>query len=469
MRADLFCNSSATVLDVMRILNENATGTAFVIDDQQKLKGVVTDGDIRRWLIKGVDLNEQIRAHVSESFVYAKQSQSMNEILAMTNEKIRFVPIVNEEMRVVDFVQYDSRFRLPVATPDLKGNELSYLVEAFLSTWISSTGAYINKFEEQFSHYCDQQYGVATSNGTTALHLALTTLGIKEGDEVIVPDLTFAATINVVLYCKATPVIVDVELDSWCIDPEEIKKAITPKTKAIIPVHLYGQPCDMDPIMAIAEEHNLYVVEDCAEAHGAKYKGKVIGSFGHVNCYSFYGNKIITTGEGGMCVTNDKELDRKMRVYRDHGMSKEKRYWHEVVGFNYRMTNLQAAIGVAQLERIEEIHKFRSDIEQSYKANLNDLEELEFQRDDLEGREKITWLVCALITGDKRDEYMEALNQRGLDCRPFFYPLSTMPIYKEYIASNTVSINVSTHGINFPTSKEVDQKTIDLVKEVFKK
>jgi len=467
MRADLLCTSSVTVLEVMRILNKNAIGTVFVVDEEQRLEGVVTDGDIRRWLIKGVDLNEQIQEHVSPSFVFAKQSQSMSEILAMTNVKIHFVPIVDDQKRVVDFVQYDSRLRLPVATPDLTGNEFSYLVDAFLSTWISSSGSYLNKFEEQFSHYCDQRYGVATSNGTTALHLALTALGIKEGDEVIVPDLTFAATINTVLYCNATPVIVDVERDSWCIDPEEIKKAITPQTKAIIPVHLYGQPCDMDPIMSIAHQHDLWVVEDCAEAHGAKYKGQVVGSFGHINCYSFYGNKVITTGEGGMCVTNDAALDKKMRVYRDHGMSKDKRYWHEVIGYNYRMTNLQAAIGVAQLERIESIHSFRADIENTYKRNLQDIAELKFQNGSLENREKIIWLVCALTSAESRDLVITKLNEKGIDCRPFFYPLSNMPIYKKYTFSNQVSLEVSARGLNFPTSETVKDSTIDIIRSVF--
>ena len=463
----MLCQTDTTLLKVLQLFNANTMGIAFVTDAEERLKGIVSDGDVRRWLIDGTDLQVQVGELMSSSYTFAHESKGTAEILKMTSERIRFIPIVDDDDKVVDFVQYDTRFRLPVASPNLKGNEFNYLVEAFLSTWTSSTGAYITEFEEKFSAYSGQDYGVATSNGTVALHLALVTLGIKEGDEIIVPDLTFAATINAVLYCKAIPVIVDIERDSWCIDPEEIKKAITPKTKAIIPVHLYGQPCDMDPIMSISREHDLWVIEDCAEAHGAKYNGRVVGSFGHINCYSFYGNKVITTGEGGMCVTNDKELDRKMRVYRDHGMSKEKRYWHEVIGYNYRMTNLQASIGVAQLERIDEIHAFRSDIENTYKEKLGNIPGLEFQRGSIENREKIIWLVCGLVAAEKRDDLIAKLNEKGIDCRPFFYPLSVMPIYKEYTFSNQVSLEVSARGLNFPTSETVKDKTIDIICSIF--
>jgi len=269
---------------------------------------------------------------------------------------------------------------IPISSPDLSGNELKYLTDAFKSTWISSSGEFINRFEQNFARYCECSHGVAVANGTVAIHLALVTLGIKCGDEVIVPDLTFAATINAVLHANATPVIVDIEKDSWCISPTEIKKAISPKTKAIIPVHLYGQPCDMEKIMEIAKENNLYVIEDCAEAHGANFKDRKVGSFGDISCFSFFGNKVITTGEGGMCVTNNQKLDNKMRELRDHGMSKTKKYWHNYPGFNYRMTNLQAAIGVAQLERIEEILANRNKIELKYREVLINCENIEFQK-----------------------------------------------------------------------------------------
>jgi len=357
-------------------------------------------------------------------------------------------------------------FEIPITIPDLSGNEYKYLCDAFQSTWISSSGEYINKFENKFSSFCESDYGIAVSNGTVAIHLALVSLGIKSGDEVIVPDLTFAATINAVLHANAIPVIVDIEKDSWCISPVEIEKAITPKTKAIIPVHLYGQPADMDNIMKIAKANNLFVIEDCAEAHGAKFNNRKVGSFGDIGCYSFFANKIITTGEGGMCVTNNQKYYSKMRKLRDHGMSKNQKYWHDEIGFNYRMTNLQAAIGVAQLERIEAILEEKKALEARYRKVLDVCENIRFQENDLNEREKITWLVSILVNGN-RDNYLTNLHEKGIDARPFFYPLSIMPPYKDYLFSNKNSVEISQKGINLPTSKNVTNSILKQVKQLF--
>ncbi len=225
------------------------------------------------------------------------------------------------------------------------------MTDAVLSGWISSQGEYINSFEKGFADFCGTKYAVAVSNGTVALHLALTALGIKPEDEVIVPALTFVATAAVVRHCHAKPVFVDVETSTWNMDTKKLAAAITDQDQGGIPVHLYGMPCRMDAIMEIAKQKNVWVVEDAAEAHGAEFLGKRVGSWGHAGCFSFFGNKIITTGEGGMIVTDDEELNGRLRILRDHGMNLQRRYWHDVVGYNYRMTNLQAAIGVAQLER----------------------------------------------------------------------------------------------------------------------
>ena len=326
---------------------------------------------------------------------------------------------------------------------------------------------YITMFENNFSKYCGRKYGVATSNGTTALHLALCALGIGPGDEVIVPDITFAATINAVLYTGATPVIVDVEREGWCIDPKLIIDAITSKTKAIIPVHIYGQPCDMQQIMNIANEHNIFVIEDCAEAHGAEYDGKKVGSFGIISCFSFFGNKVITTGEGGMCVTDSRELDEKMRVLRDHGMSKKQKYYHEVVGFNYRMTNMQAAIGAAQVEHLSEILQWREELEKSYREQLLGIDFIELQSIGLKNRKKINWLFSILVKDEMRDSILSRLKENGIDARPFFTPLSEMDIYKKY-ANKTydVSEELSHRGINLPTTIEVTEDMISKIKEI---
>lgn len=456
---------SNTFLQTLKVIKDNGKGMVFVTDSDDILMGVLTDGDIRSALLKGVELDSPIEPHINRTFVFAYHSEPFSEILKKADDRIKIIPLVDETMKLIDYVEFSNKVYFPVATPELSGNELKYLTDAFLSTWISSQGKYIEEFEKKFSAYCDAKYGVAVSNGTTALHLALLALGIGEGDEVIVPDLTFAATINTVLHANATPVIVDIEKISWCIDPIEIEKAITPRTKAIIPVHLYGQPCNMDAIMAIAKKHNLKVIEDAAEAHGAEYKGKKVGSIGDIGCFSFYGNKVITTGEGGMCVTNSSKLANKMKILRDHGMSKTKKYWHDVVGYNYRLTNLQAAIGLAQLERIEEIQMKRSLLEKKYKDGLKSIKLLEFQKSDFPDRKKITWLVSALVKEGKRNLVMNQLKKINVDSRPFFYPLSSMKLYKPYVFSNKVSKNISKQGLNLPTSIFIDDQVISTIKK----
>ncbi len=466
MIKDLICDCNNTLLGAMRIINENAMGVCFVVDELNSLKGVVTDGDIRRALLNDVRLDEKIKDILSKEFSYGNIDENYDDLISRITHKVNIIPLVDDNFKVVDFFEYKQNVHFPVAVPNLNGNEFKYLTDAFLSTWISSSGKYIDKFEDAFSSYSDCSYGVAVSNGTVALHLAMVTLGIGEGDEVIVPDLTFAATINAVLHANATPVIVDVEENSWCISPGEIKKAITSKTKAIIPVHLYGQPCDMDKIMKIANTYNLKVIEDCAEAHGSMFKGKKVGSFGDIGCFSFFGNKVITTGAGGMCTTNDKNIDELMRSLRDHGMSKTRKYWHDHIGFNYRLTNLQAAIGVAQLERIETIHQNRRVYEDSYRSILNS-GDLSFQN-DCENRIRITWLVSILT--DKsidRDKYIQNLKEKGIDARPFFYPLSDMNIYKGYCQNKTpVAHKISRIGFNLPTYESL--KSIDEIRDIFK-
>ena len=452
MLNNLICNSDDSLIAAIRLINENAMGVCFVVDHKQRLQGVLTDGDIRRSILNGISLQEIVKKVVVDGFIVGFENESTEQLIAKTSEKIKIIPIVNSDNKLIDYFSYNHTSHFPVAIPNLNGNELKYLTDAFLSTWISSQGDYLDLFEEKFSAYCDAQYAIAVSNGTVALHLALMALDVGKGDEVIVPDLTFAATINAVLHANATPVIVDVEEDSRCISPTEIENAITPKTKAIIPVHLYGQPCDMNAIMKIAKRYNLKVIEDCAEAHGAKYDGKKVGSMGDIGCFSFYGNKVITTGEGGMCVTNSVALKNRLTQIKNHGMSEKKCYWHDVVGYNYRLTNLQAAIGLAQLERIDEIHEGRSEYEKEY-FELLSKHSFTIQK-NLENRDKITWLVSVLVPDTiSRDDFMAQLRSEGIDVRPFFYQLSSMPIYQKYSnkSNNKVSKELSSRGISFPT------------------
>jgi perosamine synthetase len=365
-----------------------------------------------------------------------------------------------------------SRYRYPVAEPELGEEELKNVIEAVRSGWISGRGRFVEEFEEAFSRYIGVKYGIATSSGTTALHLALVALGVGPGDEVIVPDLTFVATINAVIYTGAKPVIVDIHPDYWCIDPDKLEKAITPRTKAIIPVHLYGHPCDMDPIMEIASKYNLYVIEDAAEAHGAEYKGRKVGSFGHASCFSFYGNKIITTGEGGMVLTNDGELAERIRILRDHGMHPKRKYWHEVIGFSYHMSNLQAAVGLAQLGKIERFIEKKRRIARIYAEELSSINGITLHPEMPWGK-CIYWLYSILIDPEKtrisRDELAEKLEERGIETRRFFYPLHEMPIYQEYaIDAYPVSSRISKQGLNLPSSVKLLEDDVKYIAQKLK-
>lgn len=456
-----------TLMSLMYQMNENTNGIVFILDDAGKFAGVISDGDIKRALLSGHNLTDRAEDFINFNAVTAMEQETEEAVKNKFDGKIKMIPVLNADREITGY--YKDKDNMPIADPQLNGNELNYLLDAFVSTWISSSGYYINRFEQDFAAFCGSEHGVAVTNGTAAIHLALLALGIKPGDEVIVPDLTFAATINAVLYTGATPVIVDIEEDSWCIDPEEIEKAITPRTKAIIPVHLYGQPCRMDRICEIAKKYGLYVVEDCAEAHGAEFKGKKVGSFGDIGCFSFFGNKVITTGEGGMCVTDSSKLDQAMRQYRDHGMSREKRYFHEVVGYNYRMTNLQAAIGVGQVEKMDAILNWREELENKYMELLKDCETVTLQKKDLEGRKKVAWLVSILVPEDKREAYMNEMKRRGIDSRAFFIPLSRMELYSRYAKTPCrVSEKISKMGINLPTNYRVTETTIANIADVLK-
>ena len=323
---------------------------------------------------------------------------------------------------------------IPVAEPLFDGNEKKYLLDCINSGWISSVGKYVKKFENEFASYIGCKYGIAVHTGTAALHLSIAALDIGCGDDVIIPTLTFAATANAVLYVGAKPILVDVEKETWNIDPKSIKNAITEKTKAIIPVHLYGHPCDMDTIEKIAKDHNITIIEDAAEAHGAEYKGKKVGGIGIVNCFSFFGNKIITTGEGGICVCNDAVIAERIAKLRDHGMSRDKKYWHDEIGFNYRMTNLQAAVGVAQLERINIFLEKKREIAQMYNLYLSGLEELILPIEK-EWAKSAYWMYSILLRKESchisRDNLIAALRKNGIETRPIFYPLHKMPPYKQ--------------------------------------
>lgn len=348
---------------------------------------------------------------------------------------------------------------IPISEPILGEREREYLLRALESGWISSKGDFITQFESGFAQYCGRRYGLATSNGTTALHLAMLALDIGPGDEVIVPNLTFAATANAALHAGATPVLADVDVDSWCLSENEIRAKISTRTRAIVVVHLYGNMCPMNPILELANDHNLHVIEDAAEAHGAKYKGRPSGSMGAISCFSFYGNKIITTGEGGMCMTDDEDLRTKMQILRDHGMSKQRRYWHDVVGYNYRMTNIQAAIGCAQLERIDQFLRRRRQIGRYYREELDGVNSLLFQEVPA-NVESSFWLFG--LRSSRKKKIVNALERIGVETRDVFMPLSDMPPYSTPEAFPN-SKAISDQGFCLPTTPNLSDEDLAFI------
>ena len=347
---------------------------------------------------------------------------------------------------------------IPVSRPDLSGNEEKYVVDAVRSSWISSTGRYVGEFEKNFGDLCGGRRAIAVCNGTVALHLALLALDVRSSDEVIVPSLTYIATANAVRYVGGEPVFAEVDRETWCIDPDDLESKITRKTKGIIAVHLYGHPADMDRINHIAAIHGLWVVEDAAEAHLANYKGRVAGSLSAIATFSFYGNKVFTSGEGGAIVVEDAQLEKRIRMLRGQGMDPERRYHFPITGYNFRLTNVACALLCAQLERGGEIIAARRRVYATYRRELTGATGITFQPQA--GWAEITpWLFSILIDehefGVGRDEVMSLLAETGIDSRPFFIPLHTLPPFRrESIARGEhlpVTEELAMRGINLPT------------------
>ncbi len=359
-----------------------------------------------------------------------------------------------------------TQMQIRVAEPVLDGNEAEYVMDCLRETWISSRGKYIELLEKMLAEYCQVEDAVVCNNGTTALHLALVACGIGEGDEVILPTLTYVATANCVRYCNATPVFVDSESKYLNMDPRRIERAITPRTKAIMTAPLYGHPVDMDPILEIAERHGLQVIEDSAEALGARYRGQPVGSIARCSTFSFFGNKLITTGEGGAIVTNDPELGKYMRFLRGQGVDPNRRYWHPEIGFNYRMTNVAAAIGVAQMERINEHLGRRKQVAKWYFERLESCQDLLQLPHAADWADHSYWMYTVLLQPNvdvDRDTWMDDLATKGIETRPVFYPVHWMPAYRKYGGSFPVADSCSSRGINLPTHGKLTEADVDYV------
>jgi perosamine synthetase len=360
---------------------------------------------------------------------------------------------------------------IPVCEPVLDGSEIKYVMDAMETNWISSAGKYISLFEEKFSQYCGVPYGVACSNCTAALHMSLMALGIGAGDEVIIPDFTLIVSANTVILAGAKPVLVDVDPRTWCIDPSLIEAKITPRTKAIMVVHMYGHPCDMEAIMDIAIRNNLYVIEDCAQSVGAEVNGRMTGTFGDAACFSFYGNKILTSGEGGMVLCRDEKLAERLQLVRNQGFQ-EPRFVHEVMGFNYRMTNIQAAIGLAQTERVEEKVSKKRWIGKTYNELLASETDLGLPVEEAWAK-NVYWMYGIVVGGSfgqTKEELMKKLKDKGVDTRAFFCPMSMQPVFKgndprfpDTSGDYPISVDLWNRGLYLPSGLGLTRSQIEEV------
>ena len=363
--------------------------------------------------------------------------------------------------------------RIPMSIPEITEDDVKAVTEVVRSSWVSGIAPIVDKFEKAFAEYCGVDYGVVTNSGTTALHLALASLNIGPGDEVIVPTFTMVASVNPILYLGAKPVFVDSLPDTWCIDPESVKERITPKTKAIIPVHIYGHPCDMGALRELSFDHELDLVEDCAEAHGAEYKRRKVGWFGRAGVFSLYANKIITTGEGGIITTNDEELYEKMKWLRAHAFGRHgKHYHHEEIGYGYRMSAMSAALGYSQLQRIDYYGEKRRLDAWLYRKQLKELETdgLVTFPVELQGYRNVYWMFSLLLNEEfplPRKQLLDELAEAGVDNRTFFYPVHQLPVHKTD-ESFPVAEDLSRRGLNLPSGNAITKNDILTVCETIK-
>lgn len=467
-----------SVYDAMEKMDKMGAAWACVVTAERKVLGVMTHGDIRRFLLNGGSMDSSCSIATNKEFFSLSSGVLDSEVMSALT-KFDFVPIVDAQSGVlVDVATSKSLHSIPILEPNLGQIELARLNETFLSGWISSRSPAVTGFEKKIEEFTGLKNCLAVSNGTVAIHLALESLGIGEGDEVIVPDLTFAATANAVLQAGATPVFVDVEHDSLGLDFELVKKAITDRTKGLLLVHLYGFPArDYEKIHELCQEKGIALIEDCAEALGTYSNGQHVGLRGDAATFSFFGNKLITTGEGGAVAFKSSLIADKARVLRDHGQSPERRYYHEVAGFNYRLTGLQAAIGVGQFERISELLKSKQRISEGYRRRLEGESGVSWMNERISG-ESSHWLNVVKIDFDPTATQsvvavvINTLAQEGIEIRPVFFPLHSMPPYSRFKLHSAEDVPVSAQwnesAICLPSSTTLSDADLVYVADSFK-
>ncbi|MET1412996.1 aminotransferase class V-fold PLP-dependent enzyme [Roseibium sp. HPY-6] len=466
-----FISEADTLRRGAELMNSGVGGIILVLDEDGCMIGTLTDGDLRRAVLAGADLDDPIGPHANRKFTFATAGESRQQMLSKLNDVIRHLPVLKDG-RPVDLLSWKDLWWLPVAEPNLAGNELKYVADCVNTSWISSQGSYVVQFEKMFADFVAVEHALTTSSGTTALQLAMAALGIGPGDEVIVPAVTFGATANAAIQVNARPVFVDVDAVG-CLCPEAFADAVTERTKAVVPVHLFGHACDMDRIGSIAKERGILVIEDCAEALGAHWNGRPVGSFGDAAAFSFFANKIITTGEGGMVVCPDPELADRMRLLRDHGMQRDRRYWHLEPGFNFRMTNIQAAIGVAQMEQVDTFLAHRRALASVYENALRDVPGVELPQGHA-GSESVPWLFLILVDASTRDRLITALKAVGVDTRAVFPSLHVQPAFGSEVPGRLPTAELfSDRGLCLPLSNRMTvaevERTVSSLRDELKK
>ena len=357
----------------------------------------------------------------------------------------------------------DDPFHIPMTKPSITNREISYVNDAIKNGWGSNRNNYIEEFEKSFTDEIDIKYGVPTSSCTGALHLGLAALGVGPGDEVIVPESTWIASVAPIVHLGAKPIFVDILEESWCIDPSLVETAITSKTKAIVCVHLYGNLCELNQLIKISEKFNIPLIEDSAEAYGSYYFNKHAGTFGTLGVFSFHGSKTISTGEGGIIVTNDEEIYKKVKILNDHGLDRQfdKQYFPSQLGYKFKMTNIQAAMGLAQVERTQEILDKKIEIMKFYKNYFSDYNSISFNQENI-GNKNSYWLPTALFKNKKNfciSDLIRDFQSQNIDARSFFWPLSSLSFFQSN-TKNNVSRDIPKRAINLPSFHDITESQL---------
>jgi perosamine synthetase len=460
----------ASLYDGLKKMDLGSDGVLLILNGK-KLIGILTDGDYRRLVIEKVDFNDSITLHANKKFTFSYEDESMEQKLTKLSRKINHLPIMSSNGDLKDLITSKDLLHIPISNPNISGNEKKYVLDAINSGWISSQGKYVKAFEDSLRDYLNTSKKninlTTTSSGTAALELVLKALGIKKGDEVIVPTVTFGATASSIINIGARPVFVDVDLSTFNIDINLINNAVTKKTKAIIVVHLYGNPADLQKIDQICKKNNILLIEDAAEALGSKYKDEFCGLFGDAGIFSFFANKLITTGEGGAAIFKNTEHLKVALTIKNHGMDSKRKYWHNVVGNNYRLTNIQAALGLAQMEKIDSFLIRRKEIFEVYQKY--------FKRSDLFITPKIIkntqssyWLYPILRKEPHYDSFenlVEHFRKFSIETRPVFPPLHLQPAFREFNKkSMVISEKYFLHGVCLPISNKMSNKEVGIIK-----